>query len=207
MYLLYHFPYSQHGRRVIALLEAAGLPYELRHVAMDEAEHLTDAYLTINPNHQVPTLVDEDLVLHESTAIMRYLCNRHGLTDWYPTEPRVRAEVDQWTDWTQARMAQAVIDIVFNSVFASSHMRDRDAIERGKNRISELAPMIEKRLDGRDWIAGTPHPTIADLAIASNISQLGLAGWRPANGNLKAWYARMCEMEAFAKTLPVMEAA
>lgn len=207
MYQLYHFPFSQHARRVVALLEAAGLPYELRHVAMDEAEHLSAGYLALNPNHQVPTLVDGDLVLHESTAIMRYLCNRHGLEDWYPSDPVQRARVDQWTDWTQSRMAQPVIDIVFNSLFAPSHMRDRDAIERGKTRIGELAPMIEAGLEGRDWIAGTPHPTIGDLAIASNISQLGLAGWRPANGNLKAWYARMCEIEAFAKTLPVMEAA
>ncbi|WP_300545665.1 glutathione S-transferase family protein [Maricaulis sp.] len=207
MYKLYHFPFSQHARRVVTLLEAAGLPYTLEHVAMDAGEHLTPAYLAINPNRQVPTLVCDGLKIHESTAIMRYLCNRHGLEDWYPSALPVRAEIDQWVDWTQSRMAQAVIDIVFNSVFAPAHMRDHAAIERGKARMSELAPMIEARLDGRDWIAGTDRPSIADVVIASNISQLQLAGWRPANGNFKAWYGRVCAIEAFAKTLPEMEAA
>lgn len=207
MYVLYTFPFSQHARRVITLLEAEGLPWTARHVAMDKGEHLSDAYLAINPNHQVPTLVEGDLKIHESTAILRFLCNRHALENWYPSPPTVRAEVDQWTDWCQSRMAQAVIDIVFNSVFAPPELRDEDAIARGKSRMAELAPMIEKRLADRAWIAGTATPTIADLAIASNIAQLGLAGWRPATGRLKDWYARMCAIEAFTNALPEMEGA
>ena len=207
MYTLYHFPFSQHARRVAALLEAAQLPFELRHVAMNEGEHMSPAYLKINPNHQVPTLVDGDLKIHESTAILRYLCQRHGLEDWYPSAPAVRAGVDQWTDWTQSRMAQAVVDIVLNSVFLPEGQRDLAAIERGKTRLAELVPLITAQLDGRDWIAGTPTPTIADLTLASKFTQLERAGWRPATGPVRAWYDRMCNLEAFARTLPQMEAA
>lgn len=207
MYILYTFPFSQHARRVLALLDAEALPYEARHVAMDRGEHLSEAYLEVNPNHQVPTLVDGDLTIHESTAILRYLCNRHGLETWYPSPPAIRAEVDQWTDWTQSRMQHAVVDVVFNSVFAPPHRRDTAAIERGKTRLAELAAIVETRLADRTWIAGTATPTIADLALASNISQLGLAGWRPATGQLKQWYARMCDLKAFADTLPEMEGA
>ena len=112
MYILYPFPYSQHARRVVSLLEAAGLPYELRHVDMAKGEHLSAAYLAINPNHQVPTLLDGDLVLHESNAILRYLCHQHGLSDWYPADPKHRARVEQWLDWNQSRLSPAVIDIV-----------------------------------------------------------------------------------------------
>jgi glutathione S-transferase len=118
MYILYHFPYSQHARRVVSLLEAAGLPYELRHVDMAKGEHLSAAYLAVNPNHQVPTLLDGDLKLHESNVILRYLCQKHGLTDWYPADLKQRARVDQWLDWNQCRLSPAVIDIVFNTLFA-----------------------------------------------------------------------------------------
>ena len=117
MYVLYHFPYSQHARRVVSLLEAASLPYELRHVDMGKGEHLSAAYLAINPNHQVPTLVDGDLMLHESNAILRYLCHKHGLSDWYPADPKHRARVEQWLDWNQSRLSPAVIDIVRNKLF------------------------------------------------------------------------------------------
>jgi glutathione S-transferase len=91
MYILYHFPYSQHARRVVSLMEEAGLPYELRHVDMAKGAHRSAEYLAINPNHQVPTLIDGEIKLHESNAILRYLCVKHGLNAWYPQELPLRA--------------------------------------------------------------------------------------------------------------------
>jgi glutathione S-transferase len=93
--ILYHHPYSQHSRRVVALLEEVGLAHELRPVALDQGEHLTPAYLAINPNHQVPTLIDGAVKIHESNAILRYLCAKHELENWYPSAPAARAAVDQ----------------------------------------------------------------------------------------------------------------
>ena len=69
MYLLYHYPYSQHARRVVSLLEAAGLPYELRHVDMGKGEHLSAAYLAINPNGVVPALVHGSRSFIDSSVI------------------------------------------------------------------------------------------------------------------------------------------
>ena len=130
MYVLYHFPYSQHARRVVSLLEAASLQYPLRHVDMAKGEHLSAAYLAINPNHQVPTLLDGDLVLHKSNAILRYLCHKHDLSGWYPADPKHRARVEQWLDWNQCRLSPAVIDIVRNKLFRGDK-GDKEAIVRG----------------------------------------------------------------------------
>jgi glutathione S-transferase len=79
MYILFHSPFSQHARRVVSLLIEAELPYELRHVAMEKSEHTSPEYLAINPNHQIPTLLDGDIKIHESNAILRYLCTKHAL--------------------------------------------------------------------------------------------------------------------------------
>ena len=200
MYILYHFPYSQHARRVVSLLEAAKLPYELRHVDMAKGEHLSAAYLAINPNHQVPTLLDGNLVLHESNAILRYLCHKHGLTDWYPADPRHRARVEQWLDWNQSRLSPAVIDIVFNTVFAGAR-RDEQAIIRGQTKLRELGPILDAGLATHDYLTG-PKPTIADLSVASNLFQLGLAKATPPGAQIAAWYQRIGAMEAFRKSLP-----
>lgn len=189
MYALYHSPFSQHARRVVALFEEAGLAYELRPVAMEKGEHMSPAYLAINPNHQVPTLIDGDLKLFESNAILRYLCNKHGLTTWYPTHPAQRAVVDQWLDWNQSRLSPAVIDIVRNSVFLGPK-GDPEAIARGKTRVAELAPILAAGLADRAFLAGDT-PTIADLSIASSITQLGLAGAIPNLPALQAWYERV----------------
>ena len=93
MYILYHFAYSQHARRVVSLMEEAGLPYELHHVDMAKGGHRSAEYLAINPNHQVPTLVDGEVKIHESNAMLRYLCVKHGLDAWYPQELALRANV------------------------------------------------------------------------------------------------------------------
>jgi glutathione S-transferase len=200
MYILYHYPYSQHARRVVSLMEAAGLPYELRHVDMAKGEHLSAAYLAINPNHQVPTFLDGDLKLHESNAILRYLCQKHALTDWYPADLAQRARVDQWLDWNQCRLSPAVIDIVRNKVFLGEK-GDKDAIARGEARLRELAPILEAGLSAHDFLTGA-KPTIADLSVASSLFQLSLANAFPPGERIAAWYERISALDAFRKSLP-----
>jgi glutathione S-transferase len=189
MYLLYHFPLSPSARRVVALLEEAALPYELRHVALDQGEHLSPEYLAVNPNHQVPTLVDGDLVIHESNAILRYLCHKHRLEAWYPADPAARARTEQWLDWSQCRLFPAMADIVVNKLFLGPK-GDPAAIARGEARVAELAPILEAALADRPFLVGAT-PTIADLSVDSCITQLGMAGSAPSLPRIEAWSARL----------------
>jgi glutathione S-transferase len=193
-YILYHNPYSQHCRRVVALLEEADLKYELRHVALERGEHVSPAYLAINPNHQVPAMVDGALKIFESNAILRYLCHKHHLSDWYPEDSARRALVEQWLDWNQSRLAQPVIDIVLNRVFLGSK-GDRDAIARGEARLTELVPILEAGL--ADTFLTGEMPTIADLSVASNLTQLSIAGALPQQPRIGAWFARVNDLEGF----------
>jgi glutathione S-transferase len=200
MYVLYHFPFSQHARRVVSLLVEAKLDFELRHVAMAAGEHRSPEFLLINPNHQVPTLIDGDIKIHESNAILRYLCTKHGLTDWYPTKLRERAAVEQWLDWNQCRLSPAVVDIVLNSVFLGA-AGDRAAIERGTIRLRELEPIIEVALAAQPYLAGT-RPTIADLSLASSIFQLTLANVTLDGARTREWFGRIQGMDGFRRSLP-----
>ena len=198
MYQLYNNPFSQHSRRVVALMEEAGLDYEPRHVALDAGEHMSTAFLGINPNHQVPVLVDGDLTLWESNAILRYLCHKHALWNWYPQEARARARVEQWLDWNQCRLSPGVIDIVLNKMFLGE-AGDAAAIERGEARIAELAPILEAALSDQPFIAGA-MPTIADISIASNVTQLALADAVPDHPALRRWHDRVCALDGVRKS-------
>jgi glutathione S-transferase len=200
MLTAYIHPYSQHSRRVLALLEIAGADYKTEVVALDEGEHMSPAFLAVNPNHQVPALIDNGLTLSESNAILRYLCGKFELTDWYPPELGKRAIVDQWLDWNQCRLSRPVIDIVLNKVFLGDE-GDRDAIVRGEADLVELGALLAKHLSVNTWLAGD-GPTIADLSVASNITQLGLADAIPDRPPIHDWYARVCEIEGFRNTLP-----
>lgn len=200
MYVLYGHPFSQHSRRVVSLFEEAGLQYELKHVALDKGEHVSPAYIKLNPNHQVPVLIDGDLILYESNAILRYLCVKHQLTDWLPLDLASRAKTEQWLDWGQTQMSPAVIGIVLNKVFLKEN-GDKDAIKRGEEKLAELLPILETALERSDFLAGS-KPTIADLAVGSNITQLGFAGAAPTSGPIAGWYARVAEIPGFRHALP-----
>lgn len=200
MYTLYSHPFSQHARRVISLLEEARLQYELKQVSFEDGEHVSPAYLKLNPNHQVPVLVDGDIVLYESNAILRYLCVKHQLTDWLPPDLAARAKTEQWLDWAQSQMSPAVIGIVFNKVFMKEK-GDKAAIKRGEEKLAELSPILSAALENSDFLAG-PAPTIADLAVGSNVTQLGLADAAPTSGPIADWYARVAEIPGFRHALP-----
>jgi glutathione S-transferase len=189
MYRLYYSPFSQHARRVVALLEEAGLPYELSFVDMGAGAHMSDEFRALNPNHQVPVLVDGNLTLAESNAILRYLCVKHGLDEWYPSALERRAVVEQWLDWNQSRLGPAVVNIVLNKVFLGTN-GDASAIARGETQLGDVAPVLEAALSARPFVAGD-RPTIADLSIASNITQLQLARAAPATAAISTWYQKV----------------
>jgi len=205
MYQLYTYPVSQHARRVVALLEIAELPYEAVHVAMEKGEYLSPEYLAINPNHQIPTLLDGDVKIHESNAILRYLCLKHDLEQWYPKELSRRAAVEQWLDWGQCRLSPAVVDIVLYTVFMPEE-NNQEAISRGHKAMEELSRILSDGLKGRAFLSGD-SPTIADLSLASSITHLALAGATPSQPEITNWLERVCAIKGFQKTLPKMDVA
>lgn len=205
MYTLHMNPWSFYARRVIALLAQCDLPYELREVDMMAGERRSGAFLALNPNGQVPVLVSGDQVLAESNAILRYLCAANGLDDWYPVSARSRAQVEQWLDWTQCRLAPATSDIVFNTMFAGDQA-DHAAIARGQELLAALVPILEARLSQSPYVAGAA-PTIADLAVFSCLSQLQLTQARPATPSISAWYDGMAALKGVAAAEGLMEHA
>lgn len=200
MYQIYSFPFSQHSRRVISLLEEMGIAYDNHVVDMMNGEHLTEQYHGINPNRQVPTLVDGDIKIHESNAILRYLCIKHEWFDWYPRSGDALARVEQWLDWNQCQISPMVVAIVLNKVFLGEN-GDLKAADEAIGKIQARFAVLENGLAGRIFLAGK-KPTIADLSLASNLFQLSLANEMPATPNILQWYEKVAALRGFQKSLP-----
>ena len=103
--VLYSNPVSTNSMKVRFLLAELGLPYETRHVPMPRPR--PGWYTELYPFGTLPFMTDGDLQLGESNAMLRYLANREGRDDLYPTAPAARARVDWALDaWsTQLRGA------------------------------------------------------------------------------------------------------
>jgi glutathione S-transferase len=93
---LYGFPRSSNTLKVRFLLAELELSYEHALVAVETPR--PDSFLALNPIGTVPTLVDEQLVLSESHAILRYLIRREGRPDLYGPTQAEAAHVDEWLD-------------------------------------------------------------------------------------------------------------
>src|SRR5262249_53069124 len=99
---LYDNPASSNALKVRFLLAELGLAYEREEVPI--ARPRPAAYVALNPFTGIPTLDDDGFVLTESNAILRYLAQREGRDDLYPSEPRAQARVNELLD----RFAQTV---------------------------------------------------------------------------------------------------
>lgn len=94
--VLYDNPASSNALKARFVLAETGLEYERRLVPFDLPRPAE--YLALNPLGGIPTLLDGDVVVAESNAILRYIARRAGRTDLYPTEPVAAARIDTFLD-------------------------------------------------------------------------------------------------------------
>jgi len=90
---LHYAPGSPFCRKVQILLEEKQIPYQPHPISLQNQDHKTEFFLTMNPRGKVPTLVDGDIILYESTAIILYLEDRYRDIMLIPSDPTLKALV------------------------------------------------------------------------------------------------------------------
>ena len=83
-------------RKVLWLCDELGIPFAREDWGRGHRPTTTPEFLALNPVAQVPVVIDGDLVLRESHAILRYLAARHGAEALYPAAPEKRVHIEQW---------------------------------------------------------------------------------------------------------------
>src|SRR4029453_18024452 len=131
MLVLYDNPSSSNALKARFLLAELGLEYERRYVPF--AEPRPAEYVALNPFGRIPTLIDGELVLPESNAILRYLADREGREDLYPRDPAQRAPVEAALDAWSTQVRPALFPLEMAAIFH----RDR---ERGGGTWQEGDP-------------------------------------------------------------------
>jgi glutathione S-transferase len=188
---LYNANLSPNALRVRAVAKELGVDLDIVELDFRKGEHKAPAYLAINPNGKVPTLVDGDFVLWESRAIDAYLASLKGKL--YPHDARKRAVVDQWTYWHAVHLGPATQRIAFEKVVKKMFGRgepDDAVVEAGLKELAQLLPVLDANLVDKEWVAG--ELSIADFAIASTFIYRKQAGI-PLDDtpHIAAWLARV----------------
>lgn len=135
-----------------------GLDFDAIEVDIRGGEHKRAPFLALNPLGQVPVLVDGDVTLADSQAILVYLARRYAEASWLPQDAVPLAQITRWlsiaANEIQHGPATARLIVVFGAKF--------DAELALKRSVAILAYM-ESHLTQQQWLVGD-HPTIADVA-------------------------------------------
>jgi glutathione S-transferase len=177
MMKIYADPITVNCRKVLAGLQLMNAPHELVHVDYFKGEQKSEAYTAINPNQSIPAMVDGDLVLWESNAILQYAADKIGAQAQYPTNLAVRADINRWMLWEAASwFPSCYVYLVENCVKPLlGGAADPAVLAAQDAQFHKLAGILNERLSHHEWVAGTPQPTIADIALAAPIH---LHGWQ-----------------------------
>lgn len=152
------------ARRPLWVARELGIPVESIEPAPGEIKQ--EAYLALNPNGKVPTLIEGDFVLFESFAQSLYLAKKHGTGTLYPADAQAEALVWQWTFWGTAELERPLTTCLFDRVIKPEDQRDAAAADAAEQSLQGPLGVLEQTLADRPWLLGDTF-TVADINVAA----------------------------------------
>lgn len=201
---LHYWP-TPNGHKISIALEEMGLPYRVLPVNIGRGEQFKPEFLAISPNNRMPAIVDDDppgggtpVSVFESGAILLYLADK--TRSFIPDDLRGRTAVHEWLMWQMGGLGPMMGQA--NHFVHYAPERIAYGMERYTKETERLFGVMERRLDGRDHLAG--EYSIADMAAFP---------WARLHERLKvdmarfpkvaAWLARVGERPAVQRGLKV----
>ena len=186
---------TPNGRKVSVALEEMGLAYTVKPVNISKGEQFNPEFLAFSPNNRIPAIQDPDgpdgkpITVFESGAILLYLAEKTGR--FMPKDLRARVPVYEWLMWQMGGFGPMPGQVHHFLMQPEGPARDY-GFKRYHDETKRLYGVLDRRLEGRDFVASGSEPSIADFAI------LGWA-WRHERHqvdlgtlpNVKRWYEAM----------------
>lgn len=170
---LYHNPKSRSASARV-LLEALGVPYEVKTIDFNSGQNRAPEFLAINPLGKLPTLVHDDAVITEQVAITIYLADRFPAAGLAPAvDAPMRGPYLRWLAFYAACFEPALIDQAFQRAPldpATSPYRDYDTvIETLVAQLSRGDYLLGDSLTAADLLWGTGLRWTTDFGIVPKL--------------------------------------
>ena len=171
---LYHFP-SPNPQKVTFALEELGLGCEIVPVDLAKGEHRQPAFLALNPLGRVPVLVDGDLTLPESHAILAYLGEKTGRL--WPTSAVGRAEALRWLFFLSQHIMPPAGEVAlrFREKLFGRPV-DEPTVKRGEEALSPVLAILEDHLAHNKWMIGAEF-SLVDCAYCPVLNVIEKSGF------------------------------
>lgn len=208
---LYMNPYSNCSERVMLALAEKGLAVNTHEIDLLGGEQLSEAYLAINPDCDLPALVHDGRPMHDSVTILRYLEETFPEPALSPSDPVARAEMERLLDEASASHMGAVVPWIYATgvgrlptpaqrAFYEKHIPHRtqflnhyrdnpEAHDEPAARalLHKQFSRLEVILARQDWLLPGGY-SLADIAWAPNANVLEIFGFSlKSYPHLRAW--------------------
>lgn len=184
---------TPNGRKVSILLEELGVDYTAHTINISKDEQFAPDFLKIAPNNRIPAIVDHEtgISMMETGAIMIYLAEKYG--KFLSTDPKTKWATIEWLMWQMGGLGPMLGQI--HHFVRGNKGKAPYAEERYVNEGKRLYGVLDRRLEGRDFIAG--DYSIADMAAWPWISRYEWQTIDPNDyPNVKKWYTTIAARPA-----------
>ena len=159
----------------------------------------TTEFKVMNPNSRVPVLDDDNFILYESNAILRYLSKKFDIL--VEEQKEISAKIDQWIDWGSFTFASPCSLLTAHKLSLPHDQRDELIADKAKNDIFSLLNILNFHLAKKDFIVDEKF-SLADIP-------LGIWCHRCVNleisfdnfPNINNWYIKLKKMNSFQNTV------
>ena len=189
---LYDLELSGNCYKVRLFAALAQIPLEIAAVDFLGGEHKRAPLVELNPWGEIPVLVDGEVVLRDSQAILLYLSAKYGGEAWLPRDAAGMAAVAQWlsTSANEVQNGPGAARLVDKFGYA---IDKADTLKRS----ARILPLIDAHLARHEWLA-LGRPTIADCAVFPYVALAPEGGVSLADyPNIRRWIGRIKELPHF----------
>lgn len=156
---------TPNGYKVSMMLEETGLDYTVHPIDIGEGAQFEPKFQAISPNGRIPAIVDGDLSVFDSGAILLYLAEKTG--QFLPTDTVGRAKVFEWLMFQMAHVGPMIGQLAWFTRSAPEPVPL--AIDRYMQESARLLSVMDKQLARSEYIAGSDY-SIADIALYGWVS-------------------------------------
>jgi glutathione S-transferase len=178
-------------------LQELDVPFEAVTVNMMKGEHCGPEYLNVNPAGKLPALVDGDLVLTESMAIVTYLAEKYPEKGLIPSNLKERADFHKWIMFTATELEQPLWRIARNTNLYPEDKRQPSDITMARQDFADMAKVLDGHMNGRAFVVGETA-TVADFALAYTLDWANEIRLLEGFSGLQGYMTRMYERPAAA---------
>ncbi|XP_060645605.1 LOW QUALITY PROTEIN: uncharacterized protein LOC132784187 [Drosophila nasuta] len=180
---LYYSPYASSTGAILLLGKVFGVEINKIPINIQAKEQLKPEFVKLNPQHTIPTIVDNGFSLWESRVILTYLIDKYAKDDsLYPKDDQKRAVVNQRLYFDLGTLHKALAEYYY------PQFRKKEADPELFKKVEEALSFLNSFLEGQQYLAGDSL-TVADIAILSTLAFFQAVGLDISKySNVAKWY-------------------